>query len=358
MMVTPVSPSPSRIAAWIGAAPLSAGSSEAWMFSVPSRGKSITDLGSMCPYATTTFTSGVSARSCARNSSPLGFSGWSTGRPSATATVFTADARTAERERPTGLSGCVTTATTSNPSPISARSGAVANSGVPQKSTRTLELLLRMTVPLAVLRRLERRAADEAGILVLLQLPLRERRGALQDAQVVEEQLAVEVVDLVLQAAREQLGRLDLVRVAVEVHRAHDDVLWPLDVRIDVGDREAAFLRLGLARRLEDLGIDDDERLSLDVDHREALGTADLRRRQPDPARVVHRLEHVGHERAQVFRDLPHGHGALPQDRVAEDADVEDAHGLPLTPLSLARSYRPRCARSCPARRPVATRPT
>src|SRR6185436_19609737 len=171
-------------------------------------------------------------RSWPRNSSPRGLSGWSTGRPSLSATSFTADARSSERERPTGLSGCVTTATTSNPSPSSARSGAVANSGVPQKSMRTLQLLFRMLVPLAILRRLERRAADEAGIPVLVHLPLRERRSALQDAQVVEEQLAVEMVDLVLQAAREQLGRLHLVRLALEVHRAHDDVLRPLDVGV------------------------------------------------------------------------------------------------------------------------------
>src|SRR5829696_6241157 len=149
--------------------------------------------------------------------------------PSSRATRFTAGSSSDERERPTGLSGCVTTATTSNPSPSSARSGAVANSGVPQKSTRTLQLLFGVLVPLALLGRLERRAADEAGIFVLLELPLRERRGALQDAQVVEEQLAVEMIDLVLQASREQVGRLDLVVVSLEIHRAHDDVLRPLD---------------------------------------------------------------------------------------------------------------------------------
>src|SRR3954452_19884383 len=144
---------------------------------------------------------------------------------SASATSFTAGGRSFDRERPAGLSGCVTTAATSNPSPSSARSGAVANSGVPQKSTRTSELLVRVLVPLALLRRLELRAPDEARILVLFQLPLRERRRAFEHAQVVEEKPAIEMVDLVLQAAREQLRRLDLVRASVEIHRADDDFL-------------------------------------------------------------------------------------------------------------------------------------
>ena len=61
MIETPVSVRPSRMADWIGAAPRSAGSSDAWTFRVPSRGRSMTSLGRMCPYATTTETSGCSA---------------------------------------------------------------------------------------------------------------------------------------------------------------------------------------------------------------------------------------------------------------------------------------------------------
>ena len=107
------------------------------MLSVPSGGRSITAFGRMCPYATTTLMSGASAATSRRNSSPRGLPGWSTGMPSASATCFTGDGCNVDRDRPTGLSGCVTTPTTSKPSPMSARKGAVANSGVPQNSTRT-----------------------------------------------------------------------------------------------------------------------------------------------------------------------------------------------------------------------------
>src|SRR5258705_3091993 len=265
---------------------------------------------------------------------------------SATATCFTCDACILERERPTGLSGCVTAAATSKPSPSSARSGAVANSGVPQKSTRTSELLVRVLVPPALFRRLERGAADEARILVLLQLPLRERGGAFEDAQVVEEQPAVEVVDLVLETAREQLRRLDLVLLPLEIHRADDDVLRSLDVRVDVGNREAALLRLVLrGASVDDRGIDHDERLSVDLDHGESLGPPDLRGREADPTRVVHRLEHVRDEAADFVRHLRDRRGGLAENGIAGDADVENAHGAAIT-LSRARSGRRRSARS------------
>ena len=70
------------------------------------------------------------------DASPRGFSGCSTGSPSASATCFTGDGSSCERLRPRGRSGCVTTPTTSKPSPSRARSGGVAKSGVPQKRMR------------------------------------------------------------------------------------------------------------------------------------------------------------------------------------------------------------------------------
>ena len=175
------------------------------MLSVPSCGRSMTSVGRMCPYATTTEMSGASARSCAMNSSPRGRSGWNTGSDSSSAICLTGGASSFERERPTGLSGCVTTPTTSKPSPISARSGGTANSGVPQKSTRTQSSSSGCSC--------DRDGSvsslsNEARILVLLLRPLRQRRASLENAQVVDEQLAVQMIDLVLQAAREQVRRL------------------------------------------------------------------------------------------------------------------------------------------------------
>jgi len=135
MIEIPVCDSPSRSAAWIGAAPRSAGRSDAWMLTVPSRGSSITERGRMCPYATTTERSGAISASISRNSSSRAVSGWKTGSPSSRAIRLTGDSCSARR-RPAGLSGCVTTPQTSKPSPSSARSDGVAKSGVPQKRIR------------------------------------------------------------------------------------------------------------------------------------------------------------------------------------------------------------------------------
>ena len=49
MMVTPLSASPARIAAWIGAAPRQRGSSEAWMFRQPRLGASSIGRGRISP---------------------------------------------------------------------------------------------------------------------------------------------------------------------------------------------------------------------------------------------------------------------------------------------------------------------
>ena len=65
IVVTPVSESPFAIAHWMGAAPRSRGSSEAWTLTVPRGAMSITARGRIWPKATTTCSSGRSSRSSA-----------------------------------------------------------------------------------------------------------------------------------------------------------------------------------------------------------------------------------------------------------------------------------------------------
>ena len=104
-----------------------------------------------------------------------------------------------------------------------------------------------MRVFVQILRRLQRHAADVAWIVVRRELPLRDGRGALQHAQVVEKELAVEVVDLVLETAREQVGGITLERPSVAVERTDGDRLRPLDVRVDVRNGQTALFALGLS---------------------------------------------------------------------------------------------------------------
>ena len=134
------------------------------------------------------------------------------------------------------------------------------------------------------------------------------------------------MIDLVLQAAREQAVGLDLELLAVEVHRANANLGRAFDVAVDVGNRQAAFFALVLPFGVNDFGIDDDERIVVDVDDGEPFGASDLRRGEADALRQVHRLEHVARQRPQLVGDFGDGLGILAENRVAEDADVENAH--------------------------------
>src|SRR6185437_4182556 len=300
--------------------------------------------GRMWPYETTTDTSGSSAPSSARNRSPRGLSGCSSGRPSPTATSLIGEGTSEDRERPCARSGCVTTPTTSNPSPNSALSDGTANVDVPQKRTRTSKLLV---PPMTARGFLRRQLADVRAIAVLLPrlLPLRERGAALHETQVIDEQPAVQMVDLVLQTPREQVVGVHLERFPVAILRPDDHAHRALDVSVNVGNRQAAFFAFLLAFGVDDLGIDHDERILVDVDHGQAFGASHLRRRETDALGGVHRLEHVVDQALELRCDLLHRHRLLSQDRLSLDVNLQQAHH-PLLPLSAAlletRAMRPR----------------
>src|SRR5690606_22644301 len=77
----------------------------------------------------------------------------------------------------------------------------------------------------------------------------------LEPRQMIDEDLAVEVVDLMLDAGREQTGRLELERAAVAVERAHAHAPRAHDRLEDARHRQASFLHDLLAVGLDDLGI-------------------------------------------------------------------------------------------------------
>src|SRR5439155_10723803 len=121
-------------------------------------------------------------------------------------------------------------------------------------------------------------SANEARVAVSLLRPLRERRAALQNAEIVDEQLAMQMIDLVLAATGEQLGRGELDRLPVAIDCADHDLRRALDVPEDVRDRQATLLRLRAALGRHDLGVHErDGKLpAVDVDHGDALETSDL----------------------------------------------------------------------------------
>src|SRR3984893_9286890 len=85
---------------------------------------------------------------------------------------------------------------------------------------------------------------------------------ALQAGKMIDEQDAIQMVDLMLEARRQNAVRLDLLRaaIAIEITGAHAD--RPLDVIKNVRDRQAALL-IGrkLLRSPENFRINETKRL-------------------------------------------------------------------------------------------------
>src|SRR5574344_2003866 len=129
-VVTPVRVSPLITAQLMGAAPRYCGKRAACTLKVPYSGMSHTTSGNILN-ATTTCRLAPYESSSLTNASSFIFTGCSTGSPCSTAYCFTCDGWSTLPCLPTGLSGCVTTATTLYPPLTRASRVATANSGVP-----------------------------------------------------------------------------------------------------------------------------------------------------------------------------------------------------------------------------------
>src|SRR5687768_4298383 len=210
----------------------------------------------------------------------------------------------------------------------------------PRRGRARLELL----VAVVVLRDLECGDATRRRLVAAaLLLPLLERGSPLEEAEVVDEELAVQMIDLVLKAPREQFVGIDLDRLSLTVLRLDDDAHRALDVGIDVWNREAALFALLRSFAQQDFRIDDDVPRTVDVDDGHALGAPHLRRGEPDALGGVHRLEHVVHELLELRTDLCNGARLLPQDRGAQDVNVEQTHDAAASVFgAMTRAMRPR----------------
>src|SRR5919201_950560 len=83
---------------------------------------------------------------------------------------------------------------------------------------------------------------DVSRILLPELGPLRQCGSTLEDAEIVDEQFPMQVIDLVLQAARQELGSANFDGISVAIERPHDDACRALDVAEHVWNRQTAFL--------------------------------------------------------------------------------------------------------------------
>src|SRR5579859_1527583 len=207
------------------------------------------------------------------------FSGWWTGMPAASAASLTGDEEICW-PRPRGRSGCVITATISK-SDCERRcwSEGTAKAGVPQKRRRSGAT----SSPLALFFQFFDFALDEV---------------ALEHAEMLDEENAVEVVDFMAEGAGEQIFAADLEGLALGVLRFYGDELRSNDVATKPGNREAAFFLAFFTFSVNDFGIgENDFRLGIfsagDIDDSHAQGHADLRGSQADALSGVHGGKHI-----------------------------------------------------------------
>ena len=142
------------------------------------------------------------------------------------------------------------------------------------------------------------------------------------------------MVDLVLHAGGQKPLARHLLLDAVAVEIAHLDLGRADHLGIVLGHRQAAFL-VGhvLVGGFDDLGVGHQQRagldvLAVDVEHDHPLQDADLRRRQADAGRGVHRLQHLVHQATHVVVDRLDRLGLLLEARIGRREDGQKGHGV------------------------------
>ena len=129
---------------------------------------------------------------------------------------------------------------------------------------------------------------------------------ALDRVEPLQQQDAVEVVDLVLEHPAHQLVALDGDGLAVDVEAVEQDPVGAEDRPVEVGHRQAALDVLPLAVVVGEGGVDDDApaRPVVDVVDEHPLLDADLGRGQAHAGSLVHGLQHVVGQAAEVGVEL------------------------------------------------------
>ena len=149
----------------------------------------------------------------------------------------------------------------------------------------------------------------------------------------VDEQDALEVVHLMLQAGGQHAIGLHLDLLAVQIEIFRPDAGGALHIVPDFRDRQAALLENGhLFRRPENLGVDEDAPTLLavfliQIYHDHPLGHADLDRRQADAVGGIHAVGHVFDQFADFAIHLFDISGDGFKPRVGRDKDRTDGHG-------------------------------
>src|SRR3989344_2096571 len=239
-----------------------------------------------------------------------------TGMPCSRAQVLTGGSLTLS-PRPAGRSGWVTTMSGTMLTSASSSNTYTANRGVPKKMMEVSGFFIRCFV---LLRR------GFGGHVSVFRLMF------VEVGRLVDEENAVQVVALVLEYLREEVGAVVLELLASGVLGAHSCLEGPLHHAVHLRDRQAALLHRHLFPRVShELRVYERHVRVLEVtfvsrddepgDDEDAVGDADLRRRDRDavmggPQGRRHARDHI-RELCGTELALWHVLGLLPQDRRA-----------------------------------------
>jgi len=186
--------------------------------------------------------------------------------------------------------------------------------------------------------------------------------------QVIDEEHAVEMIDLMLGADRLQPAEIGLLHLAIEIEPADGDLRRALDLRRQFRHGEAAFVVLVVVGVLgEDFGIEEGLKIPAlaafaglalgavahvgDVDHENAAEIADLVGGEADAVGVVHGFQHVVHQLAHLAVDGLDRFGTLLETRVGSDDDRQSgqvgylSENVRIRPFDMA-TVRPRSSRA------------
>jgi hypothetical protein len=131
----------------------------------------------------------------------------------------------------------------------------------------------------------------------------------------IDNEHAIEVIELMLHHTRIELRETTLLHVPLEVEVAYEHRLRSRHLTPHARQTQAPFLVPGrLRREREDFGIDERRQLIPHNSQKEPLTDANLRRSQALTISGNHRFGHVTQQALQLFRDLRHSHSELTED--------------------------------------------
>src|SRR6187551_1084354 len=169
---------------------------------------------------------------------------------------------------------------------------------------------------------------DAGGRFFDLVLRVADPNELIERLERVDVEGPVEVVDLVLKGAGEELLAFDPELATVAVARLDRDLRGAPDLGNIARDREATLPVELLARRLHDLRVDELGDHSLDLDDRDLERHPHLVRRETDARGIAHRDQHVVKQPMKARVERRDSLRALAKDRLLEGEDGADGgHG-------------------------------